>query len=97
MDAGYYTRQVGKKGPLSKVHEKERKKRKTIRTPVWGEEDQTMPDVEAVANEISDLRSQLNRATQIIVEKDNDVKRRDKDMEKVKQILNEIRQKMRQV
>ena len=65
VDAGYYPRQVGEKGELSKNDRREQRKRKIL-----------------------DLRSQLDRAAQIIVAKDNDLERLDKEKEKLQQAYN---------
>jgi len=98
VDAGYYPSQVGQKGKLSKVDKKELKKRKTVRIRLRGEEgEQTMTDVEALERQISNFRSQLDCATQIIMAKDNDLKRLHNDKEKLKQTLNRVSQRRWQV
>jgi len=53
--------------------------------------------VEALEGEISDLQSQLHRAAQIIVAKDNDLERLDKEKEKLQQTYNRAKQIMRQI
>jgi len=74
VDAGYYPRQVGEKGTLSKNDRREQKKRKVVRTGLgWEGSKKTVPDKEAMEAQISDLRSQLDRAAQIIVAKDNNL------------------------
>jgi len=89
VDAGHYPRQVGEKGDLSKKDRREHKKRRAVRTELGGEgSEQTIPDVEARKGNISDLRSQLDRAAQIIVAKDNDLERLDKEKEKLQQAYN---------
>jgi len=98
VDAGYYPRQVGEKGTLSKNDRREQKKRKVVRTRLGGEvSEKTFPDVEAIEAQISDLRSQLDRAAQIIVAKDNDLERLDKEKEKLQQAYNRTKQRMRQI
>jgi len=71
VDAGYYPRQVGEKGELSKNEKREQRKRKAVRTRLEGEgSEKTM---ESLEEKISDLRRKLDRAAQIIVAKDNDL------------------------
>ena len=73
MDAGYYPRQVGEKWTLSKNDRREHKKRRVMRTQLGGEgSEKSVPDVVAMEAQISDLRSQLDHTTQIIVAKDKD-------------------------
>jgi len=98
VDAGYYPRQVGEKATLSKNDRREHRKRKVVSTPLGGEgSEKTMPDVEAMEAQISDLRSQLDSAAQIIVAKDNDLQRLDKEKEKLQQAYNRTKQRMRQI
>jgi len=98
VDPGYYPQQVGEKGRLSGKDTKELKKRNTVRTRRGREgSEKTIPDVEAMEGQISDLRSQLNRATQIIVAKDNDLERLDKEKEKLPQPYNLGKQSSRQI
>jgi len=98
VDAGYYPRRVGEKGELSKNDRKEQKKRRAVRTGLEGEgSEKTIPDVEALEAQISDLRSQLERAAQIIVAKDNDLERLDKEKEKLQQAYNRTKQRRRQI
>jgi len=99
VDAGYYPRQVGEKGTLSKNDRREHKKKRAVGTRMEGEgsEKTIVPDVEALEKTISDLRSQLDCAAQTIVAKDNDLKRLDKDKEKLQQIYNRCKQRMRQI
>ena len=95
MDAGYYPRQVGEKGELSKNDRRDHRKRQAVRTRLEGEgSEKTM---ETQETRISDLRSQLDRAAQIIVAKDNDLKRLDKEREKLQQAYNRCKQSMRQI
>jgi len=95
VDAGYYPRQVGKKGELWKNDRREQRKRKAVRTRLEGEEgEKTM---ETLEGKISDLRSQLDRAAQIIVAKDNDLERLDKEKEKLQQAYNRCKQRMHQI
>jgi len=89
VDAGYYARQVGERGELSKIERREYKKRRAVRTRLGGAgSEKTIPDVESLEGKISDLRSQLNRTEQIIVKKDNDLERLDKEKEKLQQAHN---------
>jgi len=82
VDAGYYPRQVGEKGEQWKNDRREHKKGRAVRTRLGGEgSKKTIPDVEALEAQISDLRSQLDRAAQIIVVKDNDLEQLDKEKE----------------
>jgi len=95
VDAGFYPRQAGEKGELSKKHRREQKKRKAVRIRLEGEgREKTM---ETVETQISDLRSQLDRAAQIIVAKDNDCERLDKENEKLQQGYNRCKQRMGQI
>jgi len=56
VDAGYNPGQVGKKGTLLTVEEKERKKRETVRTRLEGEKgEKPRPELEALERQISDL------------------------------------------
>ena len=80
MDTGYYPCQIGEKAELSKNDRREHRKRRAVRTRLGGEvSEKTIPDMEALEEEISDLRSLLDRAAQIIVAKDNDLERLDKE------------------
>ena len=98
VDAGYYLRQVGEKGELSKNNRREHNKRRAVRTRLEGEGiEETITDVEALEGKVSDLRSQLDRAAQIIVAKDNDLERLDKEKEKLQQAYNRCKQRMRQI
>jgi len=81
VDAGYYLRQVGEKDKLSKNDRREQRKRKAVRTRLEG--DGSEKPMETLETQISDLRSQLDRAAQIIVAKDNDLERLDKEKEKL--------------
>jgi len=94
VDAGYYPRQIGEKGELSKNDRREQKKRKAVRTRLGEEKGETM---ETMEGKISDLRSQLDRAAQIIVAKDNDLERLNKEKEKLQQAYNRSKQRMRQI
>jgi len=53
--------------------------------------------METLETQISDLRSQLDRAAQIIVAKDNDLEKLDKGKEKLQQAYNRGKQRMRQI
>jgi len=98
VDAGYCPRQVGEKGTLSKNDRREQKKRKVVRTQLGGEESEnTVPDVEKMEAQISDLRSQLDRAAQNIVAKDNKLEPLDKEKEKLQQAYNRATQRMHQI
>jgi len=82
-DAGYYPRQVGEKGTLSKHDSREHRKRSAVRIRLGREgSEKTILDVRALEGQISDLQSQLDRAAQISVSKDNDLERLDKEKEK---------------
>jgi len=60
-----------------------------VRTRLEGEgNEKSIPEVEALEGKISDLRSQLDRAAQIIVAKDNDLEQLDKEKEKLQQAYN---------
>ena len=95
MDAGFYPRQVGEKGELSKNDRREQRKRKAVRIRLEGEgREKTMEPLET---QISNLRSQLDRAAQIIGAKDNDLEKLDKEKEKLQQAYNRCNQRMRQI
>jgi len=98
VDAGYYPGQVGETGQLSKNARREHKKRRAVRTRL-GEEGskKTIPDVETQEGKILDLRSQLDRAAQIIVANDNDLERLDKEKEKLQMAYNRCKQRMSQI
>jgi len=53
--------------------------------------------MEALEGTISDLQSQLDRAAQILVAKDNNLERLDKEKEKLQQGYNRAKQRMRQI
>ena len=53
--------------------------------------------MEALETQISDLRSQLDHAAQIIVAKENDLEKLDKEKEKLQQAYNRTKQRMRQI
>ena len=53
--------------------------------------------MEALEGQISDLRSQLDRAAQIIVVKENDLGRLDKEKEKLQHGYNRSKPSMRQI
>jgi len=57
----------------------------------------TVRDMEAMEAQISDLRSQLDRGAQIIVAKDDDLERLDKEKEKLQQDYNRAKQRMCQI
>jgi len=57
----------------------------------------TIPDVEALEHQISNLESQLDRAAQIIVAKNNNLERHEKEKEELQQVYNEVKQRMRQI
>ena len=54
-------------------------------------------DIGALERTISALQSQLDRAAKIIVAKDNDLERLDKEKEKLQQAYNRVKQRMRQI
>jgi len=98
VDAGYYPRQLGERGILSGKDRKEHKKRKAVRTQLGREVSaKTIPDVEALKGKISDLRSQIDSAAQMIVAKDNDLERLDKEKEKLPQAYKRVKLRMRQI
>ena len=51
--------------------------------------------METLETQILDLRSQLDRAAQIIVAKDNDLERLNNEKEKLQQAYNRCKQRMR--
>jgi len=68
VDAGYYPRQVGEKWTLSKDDRREYKRRRAVRTQLGRQgSEKTIPDMEGLERTMSDLRSQLDGAAQIIV------------------------------
>jgi len=99
VDAGYYPRQVGERGTLSKHDRREHKKRRAVRTRLEGEEREktVVSDREALEKTISDLRSQLDCTARTIVAKDNYLERLDKEKEKLQQAYNRCKQRMRQL
>ena len=98
LDTGSYHRQVGEKGELSKNDRREHKKRRGVRTRLGGEgSEKTIADVEALERTISDLRSQLDRAAQIIVAKDNNLEQLEKEKQKLQKGYNRVKQTMRQI
>ena len=98
VDAGYYPRQIGERGQLSRKDENQRRKRKTVRTRLGREgSEKTVPDVEALERQISDLRGQLDAAAQIIVAKDNEIEGLNKDKEKLQISLQRVKHRMRQL
>jgi len=87
-----------RKKELSKNDRREHKKRRAVRTRLGGEGgEKTIADVEAREGKISDLRSQLDRAARIIVAKDNDLERLDKEKEKLQQAYSRCKQRTRQM
>jgi len=60
-------------------------------------ERKTIPDVEALEKSISDLRCQLDCATQTLVAKDNDLEQLDKEKEKLQQAYNRTKERIRQI
>jgi len=60
VDAGYYSGQVAERGTLSKNDRREQKKRKVVRTRLgWEGSEKTVPDVEVMEAQISELRNHL--------------------------------------
>jgi len=89
---------VGEKETLLRNDRKEHKRRRAVRTRLGREgSEKTIPDVEALEGQISNLRSQLDRGAEIIVTKDNNRERLDKEKEKLQQAYNPAKQKMRQI
>ena len=75
---------------------REQEKRKALRTRLGREgSENTIPDVDALEGKISELWSRLHRAAQIIVVKENDLERLDKEKEKLQQASNWAKQGMR--
>jgi len=69
-----------------------------VRTRLGGEgSESTVREVEAMEPQISDHRSQLDRTAQIIVAKENDLERLDKEKEKLQQAYNRAKQRMHQI
>jgi len=86
VDAKYYPSQVGERGTWAKNNRREKRKRKAVRTGLVREgSEKTIPDIEVRGGKISDLRSQVDHAVQIIVAKDHDLERLDKEKEKLQQ------------
>jgi len=50
--------------------------------------------VEALKQKVSEIRSQLDRAAQVIVTKDKDLEKLDKEKEKLQPAYNRIKQRM---
>jgi len=95
VDDGYYPRQVGEKGTLSKHDSREHRKRRAVRTGLGREgREKSVRDMNALDRTISDLRSQLDHAAQINEAKDNDLERHDKEKEKLEQAYNGVEQMM---
>ena len=80
---------------MSKNDKREQRKRKAVRTRLKGEGSEK--SIETLEEKISELRSLLDRAAQIIVAKDNDLERLDKEKEKLQQVYNRCKQRMRQM
>jgi len=95
VDAGYYPRQVGEQGEQSENNRREQRKRRAVRTRKEGEGSEK--NMETLETQISDLRSQLDRAAQIIVAKDNDLERLNNEKKKLQQAYNRCKQRMRQI
>jgi len=87
-----------KKQPCQRMTGGNKTREKFVRTRLGGEgSEKTVPDMEALERQISDLRSQLNSTAQIIVAKDNDLERLDTEKEKLQQDYNRRKQRMRQI
>jgi len=98
VEAGYYPRQVGEKWELSMNDRRGHKKRRAARIRLGGEgSGETIPHMEALERTLSDVRIELDRAAQIIVARDNDLERLDKEKEKLQQVYNRVKQRMRQI
>jgi len=77
---------VGDKETLSGKERKEQKKRKAVRTRLGREgSEKAIPDWETLEGPFSNLRRELDRSAQIIVAKDNNLERLDKEKEKLQQ------------
>jgi len=97
VDTGYYPRQVGEKGTLSRNDRREQKKRKVVRTRLGGQgSEKTIPDMDTVEKTIWDLATS-NCAAQTIVAKDKDLERLDKEKEKLPLAYNRTKQRMRRI
>ena len=59
-----------------------------------GGERKTLPDEEALEQQISDLRNQLDHAAQTIVAKDNVIEGLDKDKDNLQHALHQAKQQM---
>ena len=89
---------MGEEGTLSKNDGWEHKKRRAMRTGLGGEgSEETIPDMEALEGQISNLRSQLDCAANFIMAKDNDLERLNKEKEKLQQAYNQAEQRMCQI
>ena len=86
---------MGEKATLSNNVVRVHKRSQAVR-PWLGREwsKQTIPDGEALEKRIADLPSQLDRTAQIMVAKDNPLKRLDKEKEKQQPAYNEVQQRM---
>jgi len=83
-DDSYYPRQVGEKGTLSRNDRSVQNKRQTLRTQLESEGSKKgFPGVGARERKISGIKRQLEPALQIIVAKDNDLERVDKQKQKL--------------
>ena len=80
-----------------KERQKRTQKEKSCEDRLGEGSEKTIPEVEALEEKISDLRSQLDRAAQIIVAKDNDLEQLDKEKQKLQQAYNRCKQRMRQL
>ena len=98
VDAGYYPRQVGERGTLSKNDRRKQRSRKGVGTWLRREgSGKTIPDVEAMETQISDLQSQLNQAAQISVAKVDNLDQLDKEKEKIQQADYQAKQRIHQI
>jgi len=89
---------VSGKGELSKNDRREHKKRRAVRTQLGGEgSEETIPDVEAMEGQISDLLNQLDRAARIVRAKANHLEQHDKERGKIQKAYNRCKQRMRQI
>ena len=59
-----------------------------------GREQKTLPNLEILKRQISDLWGQLDRVAQIIIAKDNIIERLDQDKEKLENSLRKCRQRI---
>ena len=98
MDAGYYPRHVGETEPLLSKDRRKLRKGKPVGTLLGREgTEKTIPDIEAQGRKILGLGRELDQAAQIILAKDNELLKYNKEKEKLQQVYNRVNQRMRQI